>query len=176
MASLLNDDWRITRTDQVLWITIYNLCDIIDLSFFNEFAKISNLSTFGALILWSGFSRTRRKLLRRLSRWCVELCRCKSFCLISGAKGSKSSTVVLFNTMQRLSSICKNWNSFRLLRTHLTHNFSCFQSISVQEVSNFRREILNISFIFCNTCRVCVQLTLEMPRESNRFLQSFAQL
>jgi hypothetical protein len=50
--------------------------------------------------------------------------------------------------------------------------FSCFQSISVQKVSNFRREILNTLFIFCNNCRACVELTLEIQRESIRFLRT----
>ena len=47
---------------------------------------------------------------------------------------------------------------------------SCFQF-------NFSckfRQILYTLFILCNNCRACVELTLEIQRESIRFLQSYA--
>ena len=36
----------------------------------------------------------------------------------------------------------------------------------IQYVSSFRREIPNTLFVYCNNCRACVQLTLEIKGES----------
>jgi hypothetical protein len=52
--------------------------------------------------------------------------------------------------------------------------FSCFQfDFSVKSIK-FSTRNSKYLFIFCNNCRACVELTLEIQRESIRFLQTYA--
>ena len=39
-----------------------------------------------------------------------------------------------------------------------------FNRFQCKKVANFRREIPNTLFIFCNNCQACVELTLEIQR------------